>query len=407
MPPKRKRSAIGGLFRSFKRRRVHFGGGGRRVAAGIFARSRGKRFPQRRTLTSKSKRRNFRRRFTRRRPGTRRSRSGRKISPRAIINALQPWQAFTAEYGQEHNVPAVSATGVRPCVYFTPEFYVSNASIDSVPTVCLYDYTHIGTVANIVWKNTVTNSFGVVPTSTTLATSSKMRILIRGHQVSTIRNQTNEPVVIECWVLKPRGNTPTFNTGAGFSNLYQKLSFGFANNSLDAGNTNASVNITMKDSNYHPYNSWDLCRDFIIKPLKSRVLSPTQMAVYKLKGKSMLFRPADVWSLSGSSSNSNWDSPQSTRRFEILKQQRYLLFRLRGNPAGFGGAAQSTYAKLIQMTTPTVIMDTRFKYEAKAIHQMPTPSTFITHSGITTNGAVPPAIVVPDGDVIGAESEAP
>lgn len=319
---------------------------------------------------------------------------------------MEPWQTYVAEYGQETTCGAVVST-YRPCVYFTCEKAQGGATMDTVQTICLGDLLHVASICNQLWKNTLIASFALSSNNTTtMATNIKSKVILKGRQTSVIRNQSTEPAVIRAWILKPRHHVAGLSiSDNGVVNIYNWLSLGFANNSLDGGDTTPLTNVTMRDANYSPYNAWNVCRDFKIKQLKPKTLDPGRMGTWNVKLKQFTFRPLDYWDTAGLASTSPWDNPATTRRFQYIKNARIIIFRLDANPAGFG-SDQAGYTKNIQMTTPTVVMDTKFVYETKFMYDINKPSGSIEFLGITTNGTVKPAIVVEGGDVVGLETDA-
>lgn len=384
------------------------------------------RRPARRFLRSRYKgaykRRSFRRRrvyrrrryFGRRhRRFLRKSRHHRKnkgrVTERAVINALQPWQTFTAEYGQFFQVPGVVVGSSRkPSLYQTVELYNSGNTYtqDNITTIELYDYRHLASMFNQVWKNTLTRSFDVAASaSTQYDTSARAKLLIKGYQMSQIRNQTVEPALIRAYVLKPRHHIPPLSSGQGTTqNIYAYLAAGFANNGLDSGNYLPSTNSAMITANFTPFMSYDVCKHFIIKPLKPRRLEGGAMTTYKIKGKRMLVAPMDIWYTSGTQTATLWDA-LNTRIYSFIKGSRILLLKIEGNPAGIGGH-QANYSKVIQETQPTFAMDTIFRYEAKFVHKPRTPDGIIENAGITdaTTVAHAPTIILPLGNVPGNAS---
>lgn len=397
-----------------RKRRISFAS--RKVSSGKRFKSGAKRLSARRALPLRRARRfrrraqRFRRRIQRRRSGRRHHSRKGQVTFSKVVQALEPWQTYVAEYGQESTCPGVTAGfSSKPCAYFSVELYDNTVSRDTVTTIALNDYRHMASVANQLWKATLTSSFtGSVANSTTFATASKSKIIVKGLQMSTIRNQSTEPVVIKAWFLKPRHNIPLTNLNAStVPSIYRYLANGFANNSLDPSHINPSNNITMFDANYTPYNSFDVCRHFKIRQVKPRTVDPGRMTVYKIRSRSHTFRPVDYWGTFGSSTASGFGSSTGQQVFAMMKSARLFLWRIEGNPAGFG-AVQGTYTGLIQETTPTVVVDTQFRYSAKWLWQPQQPSGLIEKVGIVdvAGAGHNPAIIVEGGDVIGEEKDA-
>lgn len=363
----------------------------------------------------KSRRRIFRGRTSRRRKfrGRRRFRSRRRRFGRRsknsitakVINALQPWQTYSAEYGQEHTVQASGSDA--SCFYFTCELSDTSAGTtkNNVTTLELDDYRHLGPMFIQGWLGSVANSFNnAVGASTNNYTSNKSKMLVKGYQMSRIRNQSNEPVRITCYYLRPRHDI-NYNVGsAGITNLYNIMVSGFLANGLDPGNTTASTNSNMTRARFSPFQSYDLCRDFKITRVQTRLLNPSDTTTFINKRKAHMLRPMDLWQHTGTTT-ANWDTAPGQRKYDYHRNCRVMLFRVDSNPAGWG-AAQTNYTKNIQQTTPTVIMDTIFKYECKMVHIPPTPSAMLETAGIAFNASNAPSIIVPDGDVVGPEVDA-
>lgn len=403
----------------FKRRRGSSVGPQRRVRARTAPVAARRLFVPRfrpvRYSLHKSKRRIFRSRkgrgrsFRRRFKGRRRRRFGRR-RPRnsntaKVINALQPWQTYTAEYGQEHTVQASGSDS--SCFYFTCELTDTAAGTtkNNVTTIELLDYRHLGTMFIDGWLGTVANSFnGPVGVSANNYTSNKSKMLVKGWQLSRIRNQSNEPVRITCYWLRPRHDINLNVGSSGVANLYTTMANGFIANGINVANQTPSTNAGMTEARYSPFNSFDLCRDFKIYRVQKKVLNPSDMTTFSLKSKPVIMRPMDLWQHTGTST-ANWDADPTKRKYDFHRRCRVLLFRVDSNPAGWG-AAQANYTKNIQQTTPTVLMDTLFRYECKMVHIPPTPTAIIESAGIANNAGVGPAIIVPDGDVVGVEADA-
>lgn len=382
----------------------------KRLRPGLSRRSLGARnvrYTGRRRFNASRSRRRFKKRLHRSR--SRHSRKKRSaVTFAKVVQALEPWQTFIAEYGQEHTVPGViAASSTRPCYYFCVERYSAADTRNIVTTIELLDYRHLATIFNYLWRNTLTNSFlGVSGNSTAVATAAKNRALIRGTQTSTIRNQSTEPVVIRAWILKPRHHIPAPRLGAGGSvNFYNYLSLGFANNSLDSANALPSNNLTMQDSNFTPFNSFDVCRHWNIRALKPRTVDPGRMTQYKLSVRTRAHRALDYFYTAGAGSGASFASG-TEQIYDFIKPSRTMLFRIDASPAGLG-AAPVNYTALIQETTPTVIMDTVFKYQAKWLWNPYQPSGVIEKTGIvdTATAAHNPAIIVEGGDVVGEEKD--
>lgn len=383
---------------------------------------RGRVFRSRVTIGRKRRgfvrRRTFKRRFTRR-FGRRRFRKG-GVTARKVINALAPWQSFMAHYGQQNDVPPTSAaTGTlattsgdsrKVCKYYTVELYDPTSgggaiTSDTVTTVGLNDYRHLGVICNSVWKGQVqlgTNA--PVGNSTQYDTNIRSKILIKGYQLSQVRNVCNEPVIVKTWVVRPRRDVPLQAIGlTGWQNLYQYLSNGFAANGLDPTHIVPTTNATMFDADYTPYQSYIFCRFFKIRRLKPRTVSPGRMVQYKLKSKTQEFKPIDLWYTSGDTTQTSWDGTTAQRVWDMHRKMKFILFRIESSPETFG-AAQARYTKLIQETQPRVLTETTFRYEAKFLHEPRATMRTIERTGMIDPTLAGQAgnIVIEDGDAGGA-----
>jgi hypothetical protein len=323
-----------------------------------------------------------------------------------VLTTLSNIRTFTAEYGQEHTVPSVTATTIyKQCVYFTPELHVGGATVDNVATVELFDHTHVMNIADYYRNQSLANSFSTAVAGNDIIQDARMRILFRrASQVCQVRNQSNEPIMITCFYVKPRGKV---RDAANITNLYTTLATGFANNGLDPGNILASTNNAMHTAYFSPYQSFDFVRHFKIYRVVKRRLQPSQVSAFKVTVRNKYIRPLDWIEALGTGNPSTWSGSQ--RLYKNMPPQALLLFKLTSNPAGFGGTApQASYANFIQETTPTIVMDTLFRYETLSV-----PASMSTHGVIATSGIIDPTtaghnpqVIVPDGDVIGDEKDA-
>lgn len=318
-----------------------------------------------------------------------------------MIKALAETQDVTAEYGQEHTVSLFS--NFQTCIYFTTERYAASNSSSVVQTIGLFDNWHLASIADVVMPN-----FPAV--GATAATANyitmfnlpnlRQKIMVKGACRYTLRNQCTEPVKITAYYIKPRFNVKLIPTSG--ANLYYFLGVGFANNGLDPANANPS-NAYMINNKFTPFDSFDFCKNFKIYKTKKLSIDPGRMAYQEIKGQ-ILYRPADFVQLLGTANpTQRWNLGPYT--YDVNRLTRFCLFQLEGQPAGFG-SAQANYSKNIQMTTPTVIMDTKFNYRVNLVQHVPTVHSNIENLGIAPNGSTAPAIVVEGGDAVGVESDA-
>lgn len=316
-----------------------------------------------------------------------------------MLNALQPWVVLRAELGQEHTVPKTN--GVQECVYFTSELYNAGVDVNSVVTRELNDNTHLAIIADWFYRGNVNSA--QVQQDTWVNTMLKTKFLMKSYVQYTLRNQSTEGEEIVAYYCKPRGNI-TENVSSGITNLYNWLSIGFANNGLDYANITPSTNVYMKEGKMTPFNAYDFVRDFHIYKVKKLKIAPSESVNLSIRCKSFMWRPADLFEVKGSTSATTWVG--CAQKFAYNKYSRFIMFQLKSRPAGWG-ITQATYSKNIQMTTPTVIMHSTFKYSVKSLIQLPQNYVNIELGGIGDNSAsAPPAIIVPDGDLVGGETDA-
>lgn len=403
MPPRyNKRRAGFQLRRSgFKRRRVSF----RSRRPFYISSVKHSRRPRVSRFRKNSRRSRFRRFSRMRRYGKRRS-FGRRV-----VNSLAPPKTFVTEYGQEHTVPAATASDGQQCVYFTVEAYNNTATVDNVQTIELMHQVHLMRIADYYRNGNLSTGsyFNAAALGGGYILDPRFKYLLKsGVQISRLRNQSNEPVSITAYFCRPRGNM-TEGINSGVQNLYAFLASGFANSGLDSAHLTASTNIYMHKSRYSPFRSFDFARSFKITSVKKLLIHPGMMRSVKLRVRSQMVRPIDWVLASGTAvpASGSWTDLQP--KFNYFKQQRFVLFKLTSQPAGFG-ATQATYSKLIQTTTPTVLLSTYYKYVTKAVpYWNSNPVDLFDPVGYTTSGAAGhnPGIIVPDGDVVGEEKEAP
>jgi len=352
---------------------------------------------------SRRPRRVTRRRFSRRSKRPSASSSFRK----KVVNALAEWRTFTAEYGQEHTVSRL--TDAKSCFYFTVERYAQLNTKDDVPTIELYDWNHVMNIADFLRVNTglfnfpITAAFG----NNVVGADLRLKYLLKGKQISTIRNQSTEAVNITAYYCRPRAQHVNFGdtaTGGVEHNTYKFLAQGFANNGIDPGLPLPSLNEGMLDGNYSPFESFDFTHNFKVVKVRKVHIVPSSEKTFVLSSSSKLLRPLDYINNAGTTSGfANWSS--SRRKYTMLRPAQFLLFKVTTRPAGWG-AVQAGYSKQIQQTSPTIIMDTTFRYKAKIVPSYPSTNSVIEQVGIAINGATAPAIIVADGDAVGTEMDA-
>lgn len=343
----------------------------------------------------------------------RRFRRRRGVGPRGhfaqrVVSALTPPRTFVTEYGQEHTVPAqpgVPGDGEQ-CTYFMCEAYNVAATVDTVNTIELMDWSHMMRIADWYRSGPIHNYFNSASAGGVSVLDQKFKFLLKaGVQTSTVRNQSTEPVLVTAFYCRPRGNQ-LYSIGSNDVNVYSYLATGFANNGLDPGNVLPSTNANMHRSRYTPFRSWDFARSFKITRVSKMIIHPGQMKKYKLSVKQQFVRPLDWVTPDGNdAAKGSW--VDFLKKFQHFRCQRFILFKISSSPAGFG-AVQATYSKRIQTTTPTVVMSTHFRYVTESVPFLEAaPTDLFNPVGFvdSTTAAHNPAIVVPDGDVVGEEKD--
>lgn len=330
------------------------------------------------------------------------------------MDALSPERTFLAEYGQEHTVP-VSTDNGRKCTYFTTEFYTGAAiTKNDIGVVPLMDYGHMMSIADFYRSGNLSTYFATGTVGNATLVDPRFKFLLkRGVQTSTIRNQSTEAAHITAYYCRPRQHIVPFGMTSGVFNIYMMLAHGFANNDIDPAHIYAAndavgpkvINGAMELARYTPFQSLDFCRAFKVTKVKKVNLMPSQTKNFRLKVRQQLVRPIDWADTAGTTGSNTWQG--AIQKYNYYKQQRFILFKLSSNIAGFG-AVQSNYSKLIQTTTPTIVMDTGIRYFTKMIPYGEVALQEIAITGFTdpTSAAHNPAIVVPDAAVVGEEKDA-
>ena len=355
--------------------------------------------------TSSFRRKFSRRSFKKHRFSIRRRSFRRKGSFAAkVIKATEPTRTAVATYQQEHKVPGL-VIGAVPCVYFACEQWGAAATKDTVISVELFDILHMGKIFDLVTVGTAAGNQGsAVTNSSEMWTSNRQRVWVSGTMVQTLRNQATEPVRITAYYCKPRQNL-TFSDTQATSSVYWWLSTGFANNGIDPGSPSPTTNDAMTEDEYSPFQALDFTRDFKITKVKKFSIQPGQFRKLAMANKrGFVTTPIHLFTPAGNSGGTNWilNNP----KYQIIKQGRFILYKMTGSPAGYGGVEQGTYSKLTQTTSPAIVMRTNFKYKFRSFYARWSPAFSLDFSGIAANGVVPPAIVVPDAASTGVVSNA-
>lgn len=316
-----------------------------------------------------------------------------------IVKSVVPLREFFAEYGQERSAPD---PGTFPlCVYFTCERYDNTKTVDNVQSVVLFDYKHLGTILDYYWyqnPGSTTNMQGVL-NGTGATESIKSKLWMKGVQLSTIRCQSNETEFFTAYYVRPR--RPINFAG----NLLSMMAQGFGLNGIDGNNYTPSTNLGMYTEKYTPFDSLLFSTHFKVFKVKKFKLAPSEQKTLRI-AKSMKFNPLAWYTLNSTSTAVTWRASAATYTFTPF--QPFILFKLHSRIAGYGGVVgdQTTYTRLINNTSPTCIMKSYFKYKTRLLRNTSTAAENIETVGFNIHGVVPAAIVVPDGDVLGAELDA-
>lgn len=326
---------------------------------------------------------------------------------RKVINALSDYQNIAYGYGSEFNV-VHNSDNSPACVYFTCESSApgdDTLTKDTVATVELCDPLHLAQIANYIyndfWSNsTITPS---ISAPNNRLVSAFNRILTKAKLTYTLRNQSTETAYLSAFYCRARGNVNWDVTET--NNIYRYLSQGFANKGLDKSHTIPSQNAAMTQLDVNPFESFDFCRNFKITKVKRLKIDPSEQVRLSLKRRPFLWRPADYFQVDPGLGTGPWSWTSAHKRYNIFKFGTFILFKLESRPAGYG-AAQANYTKYIQTTTPTVVLYSRFLYSSKMVPTMANQNAIAFNIGFGYDGTHGPAIVVPDGDVIGEEKDA-
>lgn len=293
---------------------------------------------------------------------------------------LAPSNVFTYTYGQAIEVPDLSP-GIE-CRYFITEAYEAGATADTVQTRPLYGVYDIMTTANNMWE---TN-----PTTLSTAINGQPKgaydwiagtLFLKGKDIYTIRNQSNEDVWIQAYYCTFRKD---YNQNDGQQqNVYRLLGRGFAERGYDAGNAGAFNNALYR-ADINPFDSPLFTRLVKITRVTKFKIKPGEYKKKYLKGGWKRYRPIEY--VTPSSADEAWSL--NTQKYDWLKGSKFILFRVVGNPAMVTGQTVDAWARQIGQTTPMIIMATQRHYEAKHL-PLPTKGLVTFVSSGTVAGADP------------------
>lgn len=324
------------------------------------------------------------------------------------MNAVVPWQKWRATFGSEHQVVDQAGTGLPNCLYFTTVRNQAAVTVSTYLDIPWGNWFHLQTIFDILWPNyLVTGSTVASNNLGWTTTSNKDRVWLKGSAKYTLRGQSNETEFITAYYCKPRHNISADITGVS-NNVLNFLGMGFASNGLDPATTNAT-NAMLVNDQFSPFESFAFCKNFQIFKVKRLRISPGEQQTLFLKGRSAMLQPYDIWNQPAFAGGTTTYS-SLTRRYNYMKHERFILFKLSGRPAGYGDQAPNTgnYAKGITRTTPTCVLQTEFRFAAKTIRNVSTAYQNLTSQvGIfAPAGAINPQIMRDDDFKAGVESDA-
>lgn len=355
-----------------KRRRTGFGYRRRRVYGG-------------RTRRPKMLRR-FRRRYVSRRY---KRRGSKKLTKNKLQFRLTEEQPINLTFGQQHTVPDVTTD--PECVYFTVEqSNVTHTERSETTTRSLGGMLDVLNVADQLFVKQPSNAVS----SANAGWSDDMAwgsMYLKGKDIYEIRNQSNETVYITAYICTSRQNAyfAPDDTTNNPKNIYYYLATGWSERGFDVNNQQPE-NDAMRVDIFTPFMSRQFCHQFKINKVEKFKIEPG-----KIKKKSLALRwrkyiPADLTIPTGG--GSAWVAKQ--RKFDTLKGERFILFKLHGNVAG--QATQTTIEKWVTQTTPTVVMRTFRRYWGKHFPQTKKPVVYYPPFGHTGAGAA--ANIIVDAD---------
>lgn len=227
----------------------------------------------------------------------------------------------------------------------------------------------------------------------------------RGSATYTIRNQTNETVHIDCYYCKARQNFfhQGLQTAAGYANLYSLLGEGFAMNGID-NNTVSALNQALTINDYNIYQSHGFCKIFKVMKQERIQIQPGKIKKRSIAMKTVRVIPNDITANEGTTLT-RW--PDRVKRWDYMRHEKFILFRLRGSIAGAvlnpGNTPQITMEKIIEQNTPTVILYAQFKYRFQHFPRTSVPDESARTFGMDTGSGFNPRIIIDNTLVAGTE----
>lgn len=287
---------------------------------------------------------------------TRRVRGRRLVTSRKKISwVMAPEKTYTREFGQQHTVPNF-VDGLESC-YITPE--ATDTTVESEDEVLTRPLGNIHDIMKLTSYafSSVPNFAGINVSPATTGDFYQGHLWWRGTDVYTIRNQTDEPVRMVAYICHPRHNHR--EELAAPYNLYKMLGRGFQERGYDTNNGTAT-NKAMFQPAITPFDSSIFVRNFKITRKFGFKIPTAGMKRVTLRTRWRSVQPISlVWN--AGNTNTGWEA--QTKRYDYIRGEKIIIFKLFGNPAAVTG--QISFTKNIGQTEPGIIMHTARKYQYK------------------------------------------
>lgn len=287
---------------------------------------------------------------------------------------------MTFTYGQGHTTVGYTTDG-GGCKYFTTEVWTGTESNRSNRlTRPLMGVEHLVRIADNIWPI----SPPLVSTGTPGAQGRNdnyySKFLLRGTCLYTLRNQSNETENITAYwcTVRQNQNFVRNESSADANNIYDALGMGFAQKGIYSAAATAD-NPGLQTKVYTPFDSPVFVKLFKITRMKAIIIKPGEEKRIALKSRTQTVCPAAMTSLVFQSPQQTWG--EKSLQYTYRKGSKFLLFKLNARIAGFSGQPENLDPKAITYTTPSVILETVFRYQSKFVWQ---PQ--VTHISLTNTG---------------------
>jgi len=268
---------------------------------------------------------------------------------------MAPTKTFLREFGQQHTIP--NDVGGFESRYFTAE--ETDTALETEDEALTRPLRNIHDI--VLLTNYAFNSqFDPTAIGTTPAITRDFlqgHLWVKGMDTYTIRNQADEDIFIKAYVCHVRKDYKEL--GASNQNVYALLGKGFQERGYDPSN-GAAYNGGLTRPAITPYDSSTFTRVIKIKRSFNIRLKPAQMRRVRLVTGWKAYRPLDYSHFPGNTGTS-WAG--GTLRFDYIKGERFILFKLFANPGAVTG--QTTFFHNIGQTNPGIIMHTARNYKYK------------------------------------------